>query len=171
LSTSTKPRTRKQVTEDARAAALEGRWNDAIAINRELIQRDSKDTEAHNRMGRALMELRDYSAAYEAYSNALKSDPANLIARRNLRRLELLRQHRADAAEGAPGTVFPRTAVFIEEVGKTWVTELTNPVATSTLAGIFAGQELELTVDGERLYVTDRMVRSLARSSAAPPSE
>ncbi len=151
-----KPRTRKQVVDEARQAALEGRWADAIEINRELIQRDPKDTEAHNRLGRALMEQHDYNASYEAYSNALKSDPANLIARRNLRRLEILRGQKA---EGAPvsepgGTVFPRSAVFLEEVGKTWVTELTNPVPTETLAGIYAGQQLTLTVEDGRLFVS-----------------
>ncbi len=151
-----RPRTRKQVVEEARRAALEGRWTEAVEINRELIQRDPKDTEAYNRLGRALMELHDYNASYEAYSNALKSDTANLIARRNLRRLEILRSQKAEGEQIAEpgGTVFPRSAVFLEEVGKTWVTELTNPVPTSTLAGIYAGQQLTLTVEDGRLFVS-----------------
>ncbi|MEZ4500191.1 MAG: hypothetical protein R2839_08965 [Thermomicrobiales bacterium] len=61
MSAETKQRTRRQVIEEARLAALEGRWNDAIDINRELINRDAKDTEAHNRLGRALMETHDYT--------------------------------------------------------------------------------------------------------------
>jgi hypothetical protein len=155
LSAVNKPKTRRQVTDDARQAALEGRWEEAVEINRELIQRDPKDTEAHNRLGRALLEFRDYSGAYESFSNALKSDPASLIARRNLRRLELLRQEQPDG----DGTLrddraaFPRSLVFIEEVGKTWVTELTNPAPTSLLAGIYAGQQLELSVEDGRLVV------------------
>ncbi|MEZ4500190.1 MAG: hypothetical protein R2839_08960 [Thermomicrobiales bacterium] len=44
--------------------------------------------------------------------------------------------------------------MFIQEVGKTWVTELTNPVATSTLAGIYAGQQLELLIVEGRLLIT-----------------
>lgn len=154
MSADTKQRTRRQVVEEARQAALESRWDDAIEINRELIQRDAKDTEAYNRLGRALMELHDYNTSYEAYSNALKSDPANLIARRNLQRLEILRASKSDISGIAGSTVFPRTAVFIEEVGKTWVTELTNPVATSVLAGIYAGQQLVLSVVDGRLLVS-----------------
>jgi tetratricopeptide (TPR) repeat protein len=155
LSAVNKPKTRRQITDEAREAALEGRWEEAIEINRELIQRDPKDTEAHNRLGRALLEFRDYAGAYDAYSNALKSDPANLIARRNLRRLELLRQEDSDG-EGTvreDAVAFPRSLVFIEEVGKTWVTELTNPAPTSLLAGIYAGQQLELSVEDGRLVV------------------
>ena len=155
MTADTKQRTRRQVVVEARQAALEGRWDAAIEINRELIQRDGKDTEAHNRLGRALTEQHDYNAAYEAYSNALKSDPANLIARRNLGRLELLRTStKGDGSLTAGVTVFPRTTVFIEEVGKTWVTELTNPVATISLAGIYSGQQLQLSVVEGRLVVS-----------------
>ncbi|MGD9715393.1 MAG: hypothetical protein AB7V46_25570 [Thermomicrobiales bacterium] len=154
MSADTRQRTRRQVTEEARKASLEGRWQDAIDINRELIQRDAKDTEAHNRLGRALMEMHDYNASYDAYSNALKSDPANLIARRNLRRLELLRGQKSEEQLTENQTTFPRTSVFLEEVGKTWVTEITNPVPTSVLAGIYAGQQLILSIDNGRLVVS-----------------
>ncbi|MBX3069996.1 MAG: hypothetical protein KF883_05865 [Thermomicrobiales bacterium] len=153
MTAETKQRTRRQVVEEARQAALDSRWDEAIEINRELIQRDAKDTEAHNRLGRALMEKHDYNASYEAYSNALKSDLANLIARRNLQRLEILRNARGEGV-GSASTIFPRSSVFIEEVGKTWVTELTNPVPTSTLAGIYAGQQLVLSDADGRLVVS-----------------
>ncbi|CAN5605343.1 tetratricopeptide repeat protein [soil metagenome] len=156
MSTTSTKRTRKQVTSEARIAALDGRWEEAIAINRDLIQRDPKDTDAHNRLGRALLEFRDYNGAYEAYSNALKSDLANLIARRNLRRLELLRAGDSNGSKlaSSDAVAFPRTNVFIEEVGKTWVTEVTNPAPTSLLAGIYAGQKLELSVEDGRLIVS-----------------
>lgn len=149
----TKQKNRRQVIEEARRAALEGEWDAAIEINKELIQRDPKDTAAYNRLGRAYLEKRDFGAAYEAYSDALKSDPANLISRRNLRRLEHLRS--GDVPEDAPPTVFPRTLVFIEEVGKTWVDELVNPAPMVELAEIYAGQKLELVPQGDRLMVHD----------------
>lgn len=148
-----KQKNRRQVVEEARRAALDGNWEGAIAINKELLERDPKDSAAYNRLGRAYLEQRDYSAAYEAYSDALKSDPANLISRRNLQRLEYLRSGKA--SNDAPPTVFPRTLVFIEEVGKTWVDELVNPAPMSELAEIYAGQKLELVPDGNRLAVHD----------------
>lgn len=148
-----KQKNRRQVVEEARRAALDGNWEGAISINKELLERDPKDSAAYNRLGRAYLEQRDYSAAYEAYSDALKSDPANLISRRNLQRLEYLRSGKA--SNDAPPTVFPRTLVFIEEVGKTWVDELVNPAPMSELAEIYAGQKLELVPDGNRLAVHD----------------
>ncbi len=159
-----KQKNRRQVIEEARRAALDGEWDVAIQINKELIERDPKDTAAYNRLGRAYLEQRDYSAAYEAYSDALKSDPANLISRRNLQRLEHLRS--GETTGEAPATVFPRTLVFIEEVGKTWVDELVNPAPMIELAEIYAGQKLELVPDGNRLMVHDASGRRIGEVEA-----
>ena len=159
-----KQKNRRQIIEDARRAALDGEWDTAIAINKELLERDPKDSAAYNRIGRAHLESRDYAAAYEAYSDALKSDPANLISRRNLQRLEYLRA--GNAASEAPPTEFPRTLVFIEEVGKTWVDELVNPAPMSELAEIYAGQKLELVPAGSRLAVHDASGRRIGEIEA-----
>src|SRR5215207_5331493 len=161
----TKQKIRRQVIEEARRAALEGNWDAAIEINNELIARDPKDSAAYNRLGRAYLERRDYATAYEAYSDALKSDPANLISRRNLQRLEYLRSAKT-AAQDAPATQFPRTLVFIEEVGKTWVDELVNPAPMSQLAEIYAGQKLELVPEGSRLAVHDSSGRRIGEIEA-----
>jgi len=155
--TDTKPKTRRQNIEDARRATLEGDWNTAIELNQELLGRFPRDADAYNRLGRALFELHRFSAAYDAYSASLKIDPANMIARRNLQRLELLRHsHGGDEpSDGEVETkpVIPRTNVFIEEVGKTWVDELVNPAPLEALAEVSAGEHLQLIVEGQRLAV------------------
>jgi tetratricopeptide (TPR) repeat protein len=154
-----KQKNRRQFIEEARRAALDGDWDGAIEINKGLLERDPKDSSAYNRLGRAYLEKQDYTAAYEAYSDALKSDPANLISRRNLQRLEHLRA--STTPVNAPATVFPRTLVFIEEVGKTWVDELVNPAPMTELAEIYAGQKLELVPEGSRLAVHDASGRRI----------
>jgi hypothetical protein len=169
----TKQATKRQIIETARQAALDGRWEDAIELNRALVERSPREAEAHNRLGRAFLALHRYGEATEAYSNALRADPANLIARRNLQRLELLR-HRAPGAEtaenaagnGAPATVMPRTTVFIEEIGKTWVDELVNPAEREVLAEVFPDEQLRLEVDGDRLVVLRRDGRRLGEIEA-----
>ena len=160
-----KQKIRRQIIEDARRSALEGNWDAAVDFNKELIARDPKDSAAYNRIGRAHLERRDYAAAYESYSDALKSDPANLISRRNLQRLEYLRSVKGSGKD-APATVFPRTLVFIEEVGKTWVDELVNPAPMSELAEIYAGQKLELVPEGNRLAVHDSSGRRIGEIEA-----
>lgn len=148
-----KPKTKRQLVSDARAAAIEGKWDEAIERNKELMERFPQDAEAHNRLGRAYHEFGRYGEAYESYLAALRIDAANLIARRNLQRLEHLRG-RTEGEGGRMSTV-PRTHVFIEEVGKTSGEELVNPLPIDELAEVAPGEQLELEIDGKRLYVLD----------------
>jgi tetratricopeptide (TPR) repeat protein len=146
------------MVDDARRAALDGEWVQAIEFNQSLIDRTPRDADAYNRLGRALIELGRLSAAYDAYSGALKIDPANMIARRNLQRLETLRRtHTSEDPTDAPAEptpTIPRTNAFIEEVGKTWVDELVEPAPIEVLAEVPSGEHLDLIVEGQRLVVT-----------------
>lgn len=150
---------------------MEGRWADAIAINNEIIERFPREVEAYNRKGRALLEQRRYQEALEAYEAALKVDPANLIARRNLGRLDLLLQEEARGNTALESSnddeqPLPNTKVFIEEVGKTWHGELVNPTDLRELAKIDPGEQLQLEVDGPRLYVNNRHGQRLGEIEA-----
>jgi len=152
MSNQTAQATRKQLIEDARKVALDGNWAEAITINQTILERNPRDAEAYNRMGRAYLELHDYNAAIEAYTQSLKNDKANIIARRNLQRLELLRKAPNDAAPS--GAIAPRSAVFIEEVGRTWVDELHNSLELEQLALISPGEQLLLEIVDGKLFVT-----------------
>ncbi|CAA9547576.1 MAG: hypothetical protein AVDCRST_MAG73-2534 [uncultured Thermomicrobiales bacterium] len=147
-----KPKTKRQLVEEARRASLDGRWDEAVELNRLLIERFPRDAEAHNRLGRIYTERGKAAEAVEEYSAALRIDPANMIARRNLQRHDLLRQKGIAVEDG--GTPIPRTAVFIEEVGKTWVDELVNPIATERLAAITSGVQLQIAIQDDRLVVS-----------------
>jgi hypothetical protein len=138
----------------ARRAAFEGNWEEAVTLNLQIIDRFQKDADAFNRLGRAYISLGNLDEAKEAYSKALRADPANLIARRNLQRLEILRGHggRPSADVSRPGPM-PRTSAFLEEVGKTWVDELVNPGELPLLADVSSGEELRLSEEGDRLVV------------------
>lgn len=164
--------TKRQMIEDARTAALAGHWNQAIALNQRILERAPKDAEAHNRLGRAFLALGRYTEAIEAYADALRADPANLIARRNLQRLDVLR-HRGDtpAADAATDrdddeTATPNTTMFVEEVGKTWVDELVNPPDSEVLVDVYPAEQLELVVDGNRLVVKTKDGRRLGEIEA-----
>ena len=155
--TDTKPKSRRQLVEEARRSVLDGNWTEAIELNEKFLERFPRDADAYNRLGRALLALKRFASSYDAYSSALKIDPANMIARRNLQRLELLRRKQGGEdlvlSEDEVKPIIPRTNVFIEEVGKTWVAELVNPVSIEDLADVSSGEQLELVVEGQRLFV------------------
>ncbi|MDQ2655431.1 MAG: tetratricopeptide repeat protein [Chloroflexota bacterium] len=148
----TKQVTRRQLAEDARRAALDGNWEDAVKLNEQIITQSDRDTIAYNRLGRAYIALGQLNEAKDAYTKALHTDPANLIARRNLQRLELMRGPggKFTAEVSRPGAM-PRTSVFLEEVGRTWVDELVNPGEMLILADISSGEQLVLSEEDGRL--------------------
>ena len=151
-------RTKRQLIQDALDASLLGRWEEAIAINDTIIERFPREAEAMNRKGRALIELRKLTNAREAYQDALKADPANTIARRNLQRLETL--YNRPGGEPKDGELsqdtIPRANVFIEEIGKTWVDELANPADYGQLAEVAPGSLLQMRQENGRLVIFSR---------------
>ena len=48
--TESRGKVRRQLIEQARRAAVEGRWVDAVRINQEILERAPKDVEAFNRV-------------------------------------------------------------------------------------------------------------------------
>lgn len=150
-----KPKTKKQLNAEALTASLEYRWEDAIALNDEILERFPRDAEALNRKGRAYMEMGKLAASREAYSDALKADPANMIARRNLQRLETIYQSDGTEEVAPRGDMgIPPGSVFIEEIGKTWIDDLADPAGNDVLARVSPGDKLKLVVEGERVFVT-----------------
>src|SRR5574340_518447 len=111
-------RQRRVKSDQAIGFATKGRWEEAAAVNREILALFPTDVDASNRLGKALMELGRYADARESYSRALKADPMNSIAAKNLQRLTKLVEE--GAAVPPPAAVDPR--LFIEESGKTTVT-------------------------------------------------
>lgn len=153
--TRNKPGTKRRLEADAQEAALESRWEEALTLNDKIIERFPRDADARNRKGRALIELRQLNAARDAYTESLKADPANMIARRNLQRLETL-YNRSDGpptSEAPAPSAIPRTNVFIEEIGKTWVDELANPADLGQLAEVSPGDQLTLQAADSKVNV------------------
>lgn len=154
MTSAQKPKTKKQLYQSALDASLVNNWEEAIALNDEYLDRFPRDAEALNRKGRAYMELGKLGAARESYLEALKADPANMIARRNLQRLETIYKTDDAAETGVVRTqAIPAANVFVEEIGKTWIDDLAHPVENDILALVAPGDQLKLVVEGERVYV------------------
>ena len=81
---------RQQRGKQAIDLAMQGRWREAVAANQNLIESFPSDVSACNRLGRAYMELGEYTLAKEAYARALELDSYNTIAKKNLHRLSRL---------------------------------------------------------------------------------
>ncbi|GCE46724.1 tetratricopeptide repeat protein [Thermosporothrix hazakensis] len=151
LSTEDKARLKKQWTEIAIKQAQEGQWEEAIQTNKNILGFFPSEPDALNRLGKAYSELGMYAEARDAYNQTLKFSPNNTIAKKNLERLALLQ----DTQERKPTPVTDRIdpRLFIEETGKTGVTDLINLGPASILVKIGVGDRVQLRVSGHSLLV------------------
>lgn len=149
--TDDRARMRRQNSDRAIKLAMEAKWDEAAQVNRAILAVLPNDVDASNRLGKALTELGQYGAARAAYGRSIEIDPANSIARKNLSRLQSLGDADAGATEGQAKA---DPDLFIEETGKTGVTQLLQPDKES-LRRMTAGDLVLLSQQDSQLQVTD----------------
>ena len=160
--TETQGRAKRQIADLARQHAAESNWAEAIKVNQLIIERTPRDVDAHNRLGKALFELHRYRSAYEAYQTAASLDPANVIAQRNLSRIEPLKDIEEDGDVRAMQQVI-RPGVFVEEVGKTYVDDLVHVADQEILTELSSGNQLAIEPDGDSVNIVDASGRYIGQ--------
>ncbi|MBI4339586.1 MAG: tetratricopeptide repeat protein [Chloroflexi bacterium] len=144
-----KSRVRREKTKEAIALAMENRWEEAITVNQAILELFPDDVESFNRLGKACLELGRYDEALAAFTRTVQLSPSNVIARKNLDRLGLLRKERQQ-----PRTVRKvKPQQFLEESGKTRSTVLEQVAGKGVLAKLTAGDAVTLSVSGRNLIV------------------
>jgi len=143
-------RLKRQLVEQAIAAATAAEWEEAAAINRRILEMGPDGT-AENRLAKALWEQGNLGEAREHYQAALALDPLNRIAERNISRLRVLMAAAGDKTVAAkPGSKAP-VSIFVEETGKTGFAHLVDLASPKQLAQVNPGDAVELVPDGAHL--------------------
>jgi tetratricopeptide (TPR) repeat protein len=151
-------RLKRQLAEQAIKQASEAGWADAAETNRRLLEM-GPDSEAENRLAKALWEMGELGDAREHYVRALQLDPTNRIAERNIERLKVLLVDAGEKTVPAnPGSKAP-VSIFVEETGKTGFAHLTNLARPAELAQVNPGDAVELIPEGNRLVAISNGVR------------
>ncbi|MGI8533836.1 MAG: tetratricopeptide repeat protein [Candidatus Limnocylindrales bacterium] len=146
-------RLKRQLTEQAIAAATAADWTSAVEINTRLLEL-GPDSEAENRMAKSLWEQGELATAREHYQAALAIDPTNRIAERNIARLRvLLAEAGRKTVPARPGSKAP-VSIFVEETGKTGFAHLVDLAPARELAQVNPGDLVELSPDGPRMRAT-----------------
>jgi tetratricopeptide (TPR) repeat protein len=143
-------RLKRQLTEQAIAAATEADWDQAAELNKRIIDMGA-DSEAENRLAKAYWEMGELSTAREHYQAALALDPTNRIAERNISRLRMLLAEAGKKTIAAKKTDKAPVSIFVEETGKTGFAHLIELADPKHLAQVNPGDSVELAADGPRL--------------------
>lgn len=135
------------LVRDAVSAALDGKWEEAVRLNEQILSQLPTDIDALNRLAHAMHELGSIEAARKMYRKVLRIDKYNPIAERALKRLE-------------QGSVVPFTksgvnpGLFIEEPGVTKIVKLLRPGSPSLLYKMSVGTPVKLALRQRSLVVT-----------------
>ena len=152
-------RYRQQRSKEAISLSMQGRWQEAVDVNQEILSNFPRDVDAYNRLGRAYMELGQLAKATEAYSRTVEIDPYNAIANRNLRRIADMDQ--SESEEVDTDQVAPHH--FIEEIGKSGTVVLYDLAPKEKRARMVAGDNVVLKVDGASLLVENKRGEYMGR--------
>ncbi len=156
IETSEPLKPRSQYVDDAVQLAIAGNWDEAVDLNRFILDKFGPDDQAQNRLGKALTELGRLAEAKAAYEASLKINPQNTVAQKNSSKLDVLLQHK-DSIRGGPSRL--DLNLFVEEMGKTATASL-KAVDGDVCSRVQAGDVAELRVNGDGIEVdTVRGVR------------
>lgn len=142
----------RKLGQEAIALAVQGRWEEAVAANKSIVERFPDDVAAYNRLGRAYVELGSFDLADEAYRKTLEVEPGNSIASKNIERLK---------AWSTVGTLEPDKArtlgkdFFANTAGKTGIVGVTGVTAGGGLEALEAGTVVTLRRVGQQVLVED----------------
>ncbi|MBI2103819.1 tetratricopeptide repeat protein [Candidatus Woesebacteria bacterium] len=135
--------------QEAISAALSGDWDSAITINHDILSQDPNNIEALNRLARAYSEKGNFKRARQLAKKVLKIDPFNSIATKCLQKWRGTDGKTESSSHHAP--IDPKT--FLEESGKTKITNLLNLGDSATLATLSTGDMLRLNAAKHRVSV------------------
>lgn len=146
-----------EFSQKAIGQALEGQWREALETNEYLLTQFPDDTDTYNRIGKSHLELREYEEARDAFQKTSELAPTNMIARRNLGKLErLLEAPKDEGPTPSEETTAPTPELFVEETGKASITALVSPGEEAIIQRLAGGDAVNLDVEGNGLVVRDR---------------
>lgn len=144
-------------------AALDSKWTEALKLNRQIIKVDPQNVDALNRQARCYMELGKNNLAKKYYAEALKIDPYNPIAAKNLKIIKSLHgslnHGSSNKSDGSPhiadGQVRIAPGLFLQEPGKTKVVNLLKVAEPKTLSQTFCGMSVNMLIKNKKIIIVD----------------
>lgn len=139
--------------------ALNCRWEEAIQYNERIIADDPENTDCLNRIAKAYMELGKHSQAKKIYQEVLKIDPYNIIAEKNLKRVNAIKKADTESGDSnhvpTNGHSMIYASSFLEEPGVTTSVTLIKVAEPQRLLTLSAGNNVNLVTKSRGISITD----------------
>lgn len=134
------------LTQQAITASSNGKWNESISLNEQVLAEEPNDVAALNRLAFAYMQLGNMKKARQTYEKVLTIEKYNVIAQKYLGLLK---------KKVKPVVNTPQIGAedFIEEPGKTKSVSLTRLADPDKLQATAVGTACKLVVKTHRINV------------------
>lgn len=147
------------LAQEAVNCALNGKWKEAVLINKSILNDNPNDIDALNRLARAYTETGEVKKAKGISLKVIKIDPSNRIAIKSLARFKdsgtnLNLSNRISSPES-----------FLEESGKTKITPLLYPGDPKIVSNLFCGDIVKLSAHAHRVSICTQDGRYIGRLS------
>jgi len=129
--------------------ALNGDWQNAIFLNKDLIKENPQDIDALNRLALAYAITGKINLAKTTYLKVVKIDPLNSIALRNLKKIK------EKIIKANSNSNYYINNKFLEEPGRTKVIELVNIAQPKIIEQLRIGQSLNLSIKRLKIFILE----------------
>lgn len=134
--------------------ALQGDWEQAIAINNEILSTDPTNIPALNRIARAHLQMGSLELAEKISQDVIDIDPVNSIADKCLQKCMALRESHDLPSSNHTSDNVKRCHNFLEVPGKTKIVSLVHIGEPTTLATLGAGEYVQMLPRQHRVSIT-----------------
>ncbi len=152
--------TPSSLSEQAINSALDSQWEKALKINKKILKVDPQNVDALNRKARAYMELGKINLTKKYYSEVLKIDPYNPIARKNLK---IIKSFHGSSNKPNGIIITPlqnghsrlSPSLFLQEPGKTKMVNLLKVAEPQKLSQAYCGMKVEMAIKNRKITIID----------------
>lgn len=141
--------------DQAIAAALTGRWQDAIIFNQKILDQETSNIDALNRLAYALAKCGQFKAACEKYHKVLSLDSYNPLALKNLDKYKNLQEKKVNSPTNGNG-VSISPSLFLSNGEHTKTVTLIDNASYSTLQTLAVGEEVFALPKRFELQIKDK---------------
>src|SRR5579859_7061409 len=125
-------------------AALSAQWEETIELNKQILKINPEHIDSLNRLARAYFEIGKYSLAKKTYQSALKVDPYNPIAQKNIKKLAAFKDGDGTNHKASSDNIIISPSLFLEEPGITKVISLVKLAEPHKLSRLSPGKLVKL---------------------------
>jgi hypothetical protein len=124
-------------------SAIQSNWEEAIELNKKIIEMKPKDIHAHLRLGFAYIQLQKFNQSLAHYKKVVDIQPQNSIAGEFIKKIHLIKK--TDKKDSESRLVLS-PEVFVELPGKTKAVSINKLGQKNVLAGLNIGERVTLLI-------------------------